>query len=278
MYQKVKSQAAVPQGNPRLWRQGKARPPSECSGQDVPSQHCGIRRTREPSAFSPAPAARAGLCFQPRQRTARSRLTKAGIAILSRRPDAAPIHLRVPGARNAGSEGSWEARSGRPAPGRGDGRIQETRPVSAPRAPGRVPRPAGRRGPEGRAQLLFPRGLGRRRSACGAPGISTLVTHSGSNLRPEPQPCIPFPFLKLKTTSGIQHQALDHPQQPRPQDHESGNRIPTRALNPRPQTRSRIRDLALNPEPIPDLALNPGPPPRLPHLGSRRGPAPRMRP
>lgn len=131
-----------------------------------------------------------------------------------------------------------------------------------------------------RAELSFcSRGdSARRRSACGAPGISTLATHSGSNLRPEPQPCIPFPFLKLKTTSGIQHQALDHPQQPRPQDHESGNRIPTRALNPRPQTRSRIRDPALNPEPIPDLALNPGPPPRLPHLRSRRGPAPRMRP
>lgn len=48
-----------------------------------------------------------------------------------------------------------------------------------------------------RAELSFcSRGdSARRRSACGAPGISTLATHSGSNLRPEPQPCIPFPFL-----------------------------------------------------------------------------------
>jgi hypothetical protein len=131
-----------------------------------------------------------------------------------------------------------------------------------------------------------------RRSACGSPGIPTLASHPGSNLRPEPQPCIPFPFLKLKTTSGIPHQALDPPAPRNSLDprnmNESGNRIPTRALNPRPQIRSRIRDPALNPEPIPDLALNPGPPPRLPHLRARTpdaalslrprpGPAPRPR-
>lgn len=68
----------------------------------------GAGRRRRPRAAprgpGPVPAGRrrAGLCLPPGRRTAR-------IAILSRRPDAAPIHLRVPEARNADSQGSWEA-------------------------------------------------------------------------------------------------------------------------------------------------------------------------
>lgn len=165
--------------------------------------------------------------------------------------------------------------------------------MSAPRAPGRVPRPAGRRGPEGRARLLFPRGLGREKKRLRL----SWHPHLSKPSRLEPTtraPALhPVPFLK--TQDHLRDPASGPRPPPAPRNsldprnmNESGNRIPTRALNPRPQIRSRIRDPALNPEPIPDLALNPGPPPRLPHLRARTpdaalslrprpGPAPRPR-
>lgn len=135
----------------------------------------------------------------------------------------------------------------------------ETRPVSAPRAPGRVPRPAGRRGPESRAGLLFPRGPGREQKRL----RRALHPRLSNPFRLEPTtraPALhPVPFLKLRTTSRARHQGLDHPQQPR-SFRIMGLGTDSRhwALNPRP---------CMGQDPSPESSLEPRTPDRNPRSG-----------
>lgn len=99
-----------------------------------------------------------------------------------------------------------------------------------------------------------------RSSACGAPGIPALAIHRLEPMTRAPA-LHPVPFLKLRTISGVRHQGLDRPQQPRWQDHGSGNRIPTMGFEPK--TTGQV--------PHPGSSLEP----RTPALDTRSGLEPR---
>lgn len=143
----------------------KARPPAEGSGPDVPTQNPASRRTGTRRIF---------LCTG-RQGQPLFSAPAADGAVL---PDkGGHRHLVAAAGRGAHSfAGAWGqerrgSRGARQAVGRRPARvIAESRrpaPCQLRARPDRVPRPAGRRGREGRVQLLFPRGPRREKQRLG---------------------------------------------------------------------------------------------------------------
>lgn len=170
-----KAKLQFSQEKPRLWRHGKASPPGEGSGQNAPSPHSGVQANLGPRRFFSCP----GRSCQGRP------LFSAPVAVGAVLADkGGHRHLVAAAGRGAHSfEGAWgrerrepgepgSAVGSRPAPGRGDRCIRETRPAAAPRAalPGPTPRRKARSG--GQSSAFVPAGTRPREEApAGAPFV-----------------------------------------------------------------------------------------------------------